>query len=112
LPLLLRQRCSELVTIRSDDSLIKLGLNSLSEVRTELLNHTTYPNCWNDFQVEDVKWVSANEELVGDYRLGGETQKRFKPSCFDVNGNGYSSRQCVGRTRLRNSRRVARDGDW
>ena len=34
-----------------------------------------------------MKWVSANEELIGDYRLGEEYQQRFKPTRFDVNGN-------------------------
>ncbi len=59
----------------------------MSGIHTELLGHSTCPNCWSDFQVEDVKWVSANEELVGDYRLGEDYQQRFKPTRFDVNGN-------------------------
>ena len=90
--LLLRQRCSGLVIISAKKFSCKPRLSSLSEVHTELLEHTTCPNCWNDFQVEDVKWVSANEELTGDYRLGSEAPKRFKPSRFDVNGNAIDLR--------------------
>ena len=56
-------------------------------IESELLTKATCPNCWSDFPVENVKWVSAHEELIGDYRLGSEFQQRFRPTRFDVNGN-------------------------
>ena len=59
----------------------------LKSVSTELLASSTCPNCWFGFQVENVKWVSGNEELIGDYRLGEDFQQRFRPTRFDVNGN-------------------------
>ena len=59
----------------------------MKTVSTELLNTATCPNCWTDFAVEDVKWISAHEELLGDYRLGEDYQQRFRPTRFNVNGN-------------------------
>ena len=59
----------------------------VKSVRTELLTKATCPNCWIDFPVENVKWVAAHEELLGDYRLGEDHQSRFMPTRFDINGN-------------------------
>jgi hypothetical protein len=59
----------------------------LKTVRTELLHKATCPNCWSEFLVENVKWVAAHEELLGDYRLGPDYQQRFIPTRFDVSGN-------------------------
>ena len=66
--------------------MVERGLK-LKSVSTELLASSTCPNCWFGFQVENVKWVSGNEELIGDYRLGEDFQQRFRPTRFDVNGN-------------------------
>lgn len=55
-------------------------------VSTELRNAATCPNCWADFSVSDVKWISAHEELIDDYRLGPGAQQRFLPTRFDANG--------------------------
>lgn len=62
-------------------------LDLLKTIRSELLNKATCPNCWSEFPVENVKWVSAHEELLGDFRLGNDYQQRFRPTRFNVNGN-------------------------
>ena len=59
----------------------------MQNVTTELLTDSTCPNCWTDFPVENVKWVSAHEDLMGDYRLGADANKRFRPTRFDIHGN-------------------------
>ena len=59
----------------------------MKTVTSELLSRSTCPNCWHDFDVEDVKWISAHEELLGDVRLGRDQQQRFRPTRFDVQGN-------------------------
>lgn len=59
----------------------------MKHVRTELLSKSTCPNCWQNFAVENVKWIAGHEDLIGDYRLGAESLQRFRPSRFDVNGN-------------------------
>ena len=61
-------------------------------IHTELLKKSTCPNCWSDFAVADVRWVSAHEELVGDPRLGADAQSRFLPSRFDLKGNAVDVR--------------------
>lgn len=58
----------------------------MSTISTELLENSICPNCWTDFKVADVKWVSGNEDLFGDYRLGEGSQQRFTPTRFDING--------------------------
>lgn len=37
--------------------------------------------------MENVKWISAHEELLGDYRVGPDANQRFRPTRFDVYGN-------------------------
>jgi hypothetical protein len=59
----------------------------VQNVTTELLTDSTCPNCWTDFPLEDVKWISAHEDLMGDCRLGPDANQRFRPTRFDVHGN-------------------------
>jgi hypothetical protein len=39
------------------------------------------------FPPEEVLWISAHSDLLGDPRLGPEQQQRFLPTRFDVDGN-------------------------
>ena len=61
-------------------------------VTTELLSKAICPNCWTEFAVEDVKWISAHEDLLGDYRAGPDSNQRFRPTRFDVHGNAIDVR--------------------
>ncbi len=58
----------------------------MNEIRTELRSRTVCPNCWAEFMVDQVKWIAAHDSLVGDYRLGNESQLRFLPTRFGING--------------------------
>ena len=64
----------------------------MNNVSTELLSKAICPNCWNEFAVHDVKWISAHEELLGDYRAGPDSNQRFRPTRFDVHGNAIDVR--------------------
>lgn len=46
----------------------------------------TCPHCWRDFKPEEVLWVSAHSDLLGDAFLGEDAQQRFLPSRFDPYG--------------------------
>lgn len=60
-----------------------------------LLRRTTCPHCWHSFAPEDVLWVSAHTDLLGDPRLGPEQPQRFLPTRFDVDGNALDARGFV-----------------
>jgi len=60
--------------------------------RTQLVEKTTCPHCWHVFPPEDVLWISAHAELLGDLRLGPEQPLRFRPSRFDRDGNALDLR--------------------
>jgi len=60
-----------------------------------LLRRTTCPHCWHSFPPEDVLWVAAHADLVGDPRLGPEQPQRFLPSRFDLDGNAVDARGFV-----------------
>jgi hypothetical protein len=57
-----------------------------------LLRRTTCPHCWHAFPPEDVLWVAAHADLVGDPRLGPEQPQRFLPTRFNLDGNALDAR--------------------
>jgi hypothetical protein len=57
-----------------------------------LLPRAICPHCWVSFAPEDVLWVSAHAELVGDVRLGPDQPMRFLPSRFDLKGRALDVR--------------------
>jgi hypothetical protein len=70
----------------------------MSQPPLVLLPRTTCPHCWQTFLPEEVLWISAHQDLLGDPRLGPEQPQRFLPSRFDLDGNaldarGFSCRQ-------------------
>jgi hypothetical protein len=58
----------------------------------KLLKRTKCPHCWTSFPPEDVLWVSAHSDLLGDPRLGPEQQQRFLPTRFDADGHALDAR--------------------
>ncbi|MGE0609772.1 MAG: hypothetical protein AB7O62_21965 [Pirellulales bacterium] len=57
-----------------------------------LRDEVTCSNCWKRFPPEEVLWVSAHRDLIGDPRLGTDEQMRFLPSRFDLSGNALDMR--------------------
>ena len=57
----------------------------------QLLKRTTCPHCWHGFPPEDVLWVSAHSDLMGDPPLGPEHQQCFRPTRFGLEGNARDS---------------------
>ncbi len=58
----------------------------MSSETTNLRSRLVCPHCWHPFSMEETLSVSACRELIGDFRLGPNVQKRFLPDHFDVNG--------------------------
>jgi Double-GTPase 2 len=58
----------------------------------KLLKRTKCPHCWTTFPPEDVLWISAHSDLLGDPRLGPEQQQRFLPTRFGVDGHALDAR--------------------
>jgi hypothetical protein len=57
-----------------------------------LLKRVTCPHCWTAFPTEEILWVSAHADLLGDPRLGPEQQQRFLPTRFNLEGNALDAR--------------------
>jgi hypothetical protein len=57
-----------------------------------ILRRTTCPHCWTTFACEDVLWISAHADLLGDPRLGPEQLQRFLPTRFDLEGNALDAK--------------------
>jgi hypothetical protein len=57
-----------------------------------LLRQVTCPHCWHVFRPEDVLWVSAHADLIGDQRLGPDQPQRFLPTRFTVEGQAIDAR--------------------
>jgi hypothetical protein len=60
-----------------------------------LLKRITCPHCWTVFLTEEVLWVSAHADLLGDPRLGPEQPQRFLPTRFNLDGNALDARGFV-----------------
>lgn len=57
-----------------------------------ILDTCVCPHCWSSFPPEDVLWIAAHAELLGDLRLGPEHAMRFLPSRFNAQGNAIDAR--------------------
>jgi hypothetical protein len=57
-----------------------------------LLRQITCPHCWRTFHPEDVLWIAAHSDLIGDPRLGPDQPQRFLPTRFTVDGNALDAR--------------------
>lgn len=67
----------------------------MATASTYLLHRTTCPHCWSAFLPEEVLWISAHTDLLGDPRLGPEQLQRFLPTRFTVEGNALDARGLV-----------------
>jgi hypothetical protein len=56
-----------------------------------LLRRTVCPHCWSAFAAEEVLWVSAHADLLGDPLLGPDRHQRFLPTRFDLEGNALDA---------------------
>jgi hypothetical protein len=57
-----------------------------------LLRQVTCPHCWKSFHPEDVLWIAAHADLMGDPRLGPEHPQRLLPTRFNIEGNALDAR--------------------
>lgn len=57
-----------------------------------LLQRCICPHCWTKFAPEDVLWIAAHADLMGDPRLGELQPQRFLPTRFDVGGRAKDAR--------------------
>jgi hypothetical protein len=78
--------------LRTGDRLCSRGPDAVSGRETgrqdklPLAARITCPHCWHRFPPEEIHWVAAHSDLVGDPLLGEESQQRFLPSRFDADG--------------------------
>src|SRR5271165_2571436 len=63
-----------------------------------LLKRTTCPHCWQQFAPEEVLWISAHADLLGDPLLGREQQQRFLPTRFNIECNALDGKGFVCRS--------------
>lgn len=56
------------------------------------LKRVVCPHCWHQFAPEKILWVSEHNDLLGDPRLGNESQQRFLPTRFTVNGEAIDAK--------------------
>jgi hypothetical protein len=64
----------------------------MSAASLPLLRRSTCSHCWTAFTTEDVLWISAHSDLLGDPRLGPEQLQRFLPSRFNLDGNAIDAK--------------------
>jgi Double-GTPase 2 len=67
----------------------------MSSPALSLLRRTSCPHCWTVFAPEDILWISAHTDLLGDPRLGPEHPQRFLPSRFNIDGSALDARGFV-----------------
>ena len=60
----------------------------------DLRAQITCPHCWKNFPPDEVLWVAAHSDLMGDPMLPAEPQ-RFLPSRFTVSGLAIDVRGAV-----------------
>ena len=58
----------------------------------KLLPQMTCPHCWERFAPEQLLWVSEHVDLLGDPLLGPESQQRFLPSRYTLEGDAVDAR--------------------
>src|SRR5207302_699308 len=61
-------------------------------VSLSLLRRPICPHCWTAFSPEDVLFIAAHSDLLGDPRLGPEQLQRFLPTRFDLEGNALDAK--------------------
>jgi hypothetical protein len=64
----------------------------------KLLPQLTCPHCWERFAPEQVLWVSEHVDLLGDPLLGPESQQRFLPSRYTLEGDAIDAKVMTCRT--------------
>lgn len=67
----------------------------MSTAPVKLLRRATCPHCWSTFPMEDVVWIAAHADLLGDPRLGADQYQRFLPTRFDLQGNALDAKGFV-----------------
>lgn len=60
--------------------------NQRSSLGVQLRPRVTCPHCWHVFPPDEILWVSAHPDLLGDSRLGHQAHQRFLPTRFAVDG--------------------------
>ncbi len=63
-----------------------------------LVPRITCPHCWNQFPPDQILWVAANADLMGDSVLGPEKPRRFLPTRFNVSGQALDAKGTVCQT--------------
>lgn len=63
-----------------------------SQAAKTLLDRVTCPHCWQKFLPEDVLWVAAHKDLLGDPMLGRDASVRFLPTRFNIDGNAIDAK--------------------
>ena len=58
----------------------------------QLRARVTCPHCWNTFPPEQILWISAHPDLLGDPLLGEDSQQRFLATRFTVEGHAIDVR--------------------
>ena len=58
----------------------------------KILKRVACPHCWHNFPPEKILWVSEHNDLLGDTKLGEDSQQRFLPTRFSVMGEAIDSR--------------------
>ena len=64
----------------------------------KLLPQVTCPHCWERFAPEQVLWISEHLDLLGDPFLGAESQQRFLPSRYTLEGDAVDPKGMTCRT--------------
>ena len=49
------------------------------------------PHCWKDFVLEDIRWVSVDNRLLGDPRRGENENRCFTPTRYSIDGNAIDA---------------------
>ncbi len=63
-----------------------------TSVPAKLLGQITCPHCWERFAPEQILWISEHIDLLGDPRLGPESQQRFLPSRYTLEGDAIDAK--------------------
>lgn len=63
-----------------------------SHAPVKLLGQITCPHCWERFAPEQILWISEHVDLLGDPRLGPESQQRFLPSRYTLEGDAIDAK--------------------